>query len=125
MEGFYRVYFGKKAVGKAELQRKGLYYRIICRCDITDKRVYRLLMVQSDRQESVGVLLPDGDGAILDKMIAAKRIGKGKVQFVLSCIEKTEKDAFVPIVPEEPFLYIDRLQKAFLASEQGKIGIRL
>jgi len=32
---------------------------------------------------------------------------------------------FVPICPEEPFLYIDRLKTAFLESEQGKIGIRI
>lgn len=124
MESCYEVYFGSEPAGKVQLLRQGLYYRIICRCQIPGDQVYRLYAVQGDRRENLGVLVPEGDAFLLDKKIPAKRIGDKTTRFMVSSGNTCPKVKFIPISPEEPFLYIDRLKNAFLQSEHGKIGIR-
>ena len=125
METCYEVRFGNKAVGKVQLLREGLYVRIICRCVMPDDEIYRLFIVQGDKRESLGVLVPEGDGLILNKRIPAKRFSDGDSAFVVSTGAGSSTGEFIPICPEEPFLYIHRLKTAFLESENGKIGIRI
>ena len=108
-----------------QLLREGLYVRIICRCVMPDDEIYRLFIVQGDKRENLGVLVPEGDGLILNKRIPAKRFGGGVPAFTVSSGCGTQMGEFVPICPEEPFLYIHRLKSSFLQSENGKIGIRI
>ena len=124
MDGFFEVYQGNRIAGKVQLIPQGLYVRVICRCRIEGEQVYRLFAVSGDHRENLGVPVPEGDGFLLDKRIPAKRLAEG-VRFLLSAGAGELNGKFVPICPEEPFLYIDRLKTAFLESEQGKIGIRI
>lgn len=124
LEEQYEVDFAGRTAGKVQLLRQGLYVRIICRCTVPGDQVLRLFAQWGDRKENLGVVVPDGDGFLLDKKIPAKRLGEGRLKFVLSSGSGPRPGKFVPICPEEPFLYIDRLKDAFLQSECGKIGIR-
>lgn len=125
MEGCYEVYLGNAAVGKVQLLRQGLYFRVICRCTIPSDRVFRLFAQMGDRQENLGVVVPEGDGFLLDRKIPAKRFTGETLRFLLSSGGGERTGRFVPICPEEPFQYIDRLKTAFLESEHGKVGIRI
>ena len=125
MEGIYEVYLGNEMAGKVQILRQGLYCRVICRCRISGEQIYRLFAVCGGRRESLGVVVPEGDGFLLDKMIPAKRLGEGPLRFLLSAGAGELAGKFIPISPEEPFLYIERLKSAFLESENGKIGIRI
>ena len=125
MDGIYEVYLGKEAAGKVEVRQQGLYCRILCRCRIPGEQVYRLFAVSGDHRENLGVVVPEEDGFVLDKKIPAKRLGNGPLRFILSTGAGSLKGKFIPICPEEPFAYIDRLKNAFLESENGKIGIRI
>ena len=121
----YHVYIGKKAVGKVQVMRQGLYYRFICRCRIEDEGVKRLWVSCGDKRESLGVLIPMGDGFGLDTKLPVKRLGEGEMVFsVGQKIEKPE-GRFVPISPEEPFAYIERLKDAFLVKKNGQVGVLL
>ena len=124
MEGLYEVFFGMEAVGKAEVRRNGLYLHICCRCRINNGEILRLYWVWDDRRESLGVLVPEKGGLVLEKKIPVKRMGQGRCRFLVSGGKMTETGNFYPITPEEPFRYIDRLKNGFLDSEQGKIGLR-
>ena len=125
MEEVYEVLLGNRTVGKVQLQRNGLYCRVICRCAVEGREIRRLYGVWPDRRECFGVLVPEGDGFVLDKRIPVKRLGEGTGTFTLSSAPAKPAGTFVPICPEEPFRYIDQLQHSFLESEHGKIGIRL
>ena len=125
LEGCYEVYLGNAAVGKVQVLHQGLYLRIVCRCAIGSDQVYRLFAEVGDRRESIGVVVPEGDGFCLDKKIPAKRFGADTPRFFLSTRDGQRTGKFVPICPEEPFAYIDRLKTAFLESEHGKVGIRI
>ncbi len=123
MEGCYEVYLGNAAVGKVQILPEGLYLRITCRCAAPQDQIYRLCAEIGDRRESIGVVVPEGDGLRLTKRIPAKRFGGQTPRFYLSTGGSPGVGVFVPICPEEPFAYIDRLQNAFLESRQGRVGI--
>ena len=125
METCYEVQFGNETVGKVQLRREGLYLRITCRCVVPGKEIYRLFVQQGNTRESLGVLVPEGDGLVLNKRIPAKRFAEGIPTFLVSSGSGSRTGEFVPIWPEEPFLYIHRLKTAFLESEYGKVGIRI
>ena len=125
MEGQFEAVLGNRPVGKVQLTRQGLYCRVVCRCILPQDGVYRLYALGDQGRENLGVVVPDGEGFLLDKKIPAKRLCGGNLQFILSSGVPSATGAFYPISPEEPFQYIDRLKTAFLESEQGKVGIRI
>lgn len=125
MEGIFQVYLGNLPAGKVQVIRQGLYYKITCRCQINGDMIYRLYAVTGDKRENLGVVVPDGDGFVLEKKIPIKQIGEKEPQYILSMGAGFDRGTFVPICPEEPFAYIDRLKTAFLETENGKIGIHL
>lgn len=119
----YEVFFGSQPVGRVQVTKQGLYYRFFCRCRISGDVVCRLFAQCGENRENLGVVVPVEDGFGLDTRIPAKKLGEGEMEFRL--IPKTEQVSqgkFVPISPEEPFLYIQRLQNAFLAYQDGKPG---
>ena len=125
MEDFYEVQDGNAVVGKVQLIRQGLYYRVICRCYLLDNLVRRLYVVHDGSRENLGVLVPEGDGIVLDRKIPAKKLQHDALRFILSTGGNKMEGKIIPVSPEEPFLYIDRLQNAFLETENGKVSIRL
>lgn len=112
-------------VGKVQLIRQGLYYRVICRCQLPVDLVYRLYAVLENGRENIGVVIPEGDGFLLDKKIPVKKLGGNGLRFVVSTGGNKVDGKLVPVSPEEPFLYIDRLKNAFLETDNGKVSIRL
>ena len=125
MDGFYEVFYGGESVGKLQLIPQGLYLHIICRCHLPGKQIYKLYAVMEHHRENLGVVIPDGDGGILQKKIPAKYLREERLRFIISAGTEDLQGKFIPICPEEPFYYIDRLKNSFLELENGRIGIRI
>ena len=123
MERNYGVYFGSQLAGKVQVLRQGLYYRFICRCQVTGDVVCRLSVTCGNKRESLGVVVPMDGGFGLDTKVAVKRLGEGEMTFVLLPKHEVLTGKFVPIYPEEPFSYIARLKDAYLARKDGQIGV--
>ncbi len=122
MEGNYEVYFGNNLAGRVLVQRQGLYYRFLCRCQLSGNVVCRLNVSCGERKESLGVVIPMGDGFGLETKLPAKRLGTGKMTF--SLMPKHERgETFTPVYPEEPFAYLSRLKDAYLTRQGGQIGV--
>ena len=124
MEGNYPVSFGGKTVGKVQALRQGLYYRFICRCQLTGNVICRLTVQCGDKEANLGVVVPMGEGFGLDTKLPAKRLGMGEPVFYLGPKHRQE-GVFAPIYPEEPFGYIEGLKDAFLAIQNGRPGAML
>lgn len=122
MEGNYPVYFGTRQVGKVQVTHQGLYYRFNCRCQLTGDVICRLFVSSGDHRESLGVVVPVGNGFGLDTKVAAKRLGEGKLSFSLHPKHETAEGKFVPIIPEEPFAYLSRLKDAYLEKREEQMG---
>lgn len=124
MEGFYELKFGGQAVGKVEVIRQGLYYRFRCRCRLTGDVISRVVVQCDGREERLGILVPEGSGFALDTRLAAKKLGQGTPEFLV-VPSRPQAGNFVPIKPEEPFAYIARLKRAYLANQAGVWGVVL
>lgn len=122
MEGNYSVRFGSQPVGKVQVLRQGLYYRFICRCQLSGDVVCRLRVVCGGRKESLGVVVPMDGGFGLDTKLPVKRLGEGEMEFLLIPKHDVPQGTFVPIYPDEPFAYIQRLKDAYLARQEGQLG---
>lgn len=117
------MFFGNRQSGRVQVQQQGLYYRFTCRCQLTGDVVCRLWVSCGGKRENLGIVVPMDGGFGLETRIPMKRIGEGEPTFQL--IPKHEKapGQFVPIIPEEPFSYIERLKTSFLVKKYGQLGI--
>ena len=123
LEGEYEVCLDRQAVGTVQVLRKGLYYRIICRCRLPGKHICRLMVKDGDTQENLGVPVPVDDSFFLDKMVPVKRFSGEIPTFFLLPKKDTASGTFIPLSPEEPFGYIERLKESYLAERNGITGI--
>ena len=113
---------GGKAVGKVQVLRQGLYDTFHCRCRLSGEIPLRLIARCGERQEDLGVLVPMEGGFGLDTRRPAKRLGEGNIQFRLEAKHDPAQPQFVPISPEEPFAYLQRLKDAYLETKNGQKG---
>ena len=119
MEGNYEVLLWDKPVGTVQVSREGLYYRFDCRCHLTDDTVCRV----TAGKESLGILVPCGDSFELNTKLPVKRFGDTVPEFRLVPNKPVLEGKFIPIKPEEPFAYIERLKDAYLVQREERIGI--
>ena len=123
MEGTYPVLHGDQPVGKARVTRRGLYYHFSCRLQLPGSCVYRLELSCGDAVEKLGVPVPEGDRFVLEKSIPISRFAAGKPTFRVIPKNESFQGRFVPISPEEPFAYLDRLKNAYLLRQGRQLGI--
>ena len=107
------------------MERQGLYYRICCRCDLGGDTMRRIHVICGEKQENLGVCVPVDGVFGLEKKIPCKRLGEGKPEFFLTPRDPGTLGKFVPVYPEEPFAYMNRLKGAFLEIRDGQMGIVL
>ncbi len=119
----YGVCFGNSLAGKVQVQRQGLYYRFICRCQLTGDVVCRLQVSCGNRKENLGIVVPIGESFGLDTKLPVKRLGEGEMVFSLIPKHEVVTGRFYPIYPEEPFGYISRLKDAYLTRKEGQLGV--
>lgn len=119
----YPVCFGEGAVGKAQVTRQGLYYHVSCRCRLSGEGMYRLEVSSGEKRVNLGILVPMDFGFGLQSQFPVSRVGEGELHF---CLRPRHEEPvgrqFVPIIPEEPFSYLERLKDAFLEIQNGKKG---
>ncbi len=82
----------------------------------------RLSVACGNKRENLGLVVPVEDGFGLDTRIPTKRLGEGKMEFLL-LPKHTISGQFVPIYPEEPFSYIEKLKDGFLSIQSGQAGL--
>lgn len=73
----------------------------------------------------LGILVPVDDGFGLTTVRPAKLFPSQPVRFCLVTKLESMEGHFVPIIPEEPFAYIERLKDAYLVKKYGQNGILL
>lgn len=125
MIGEYDIYMGKMAVGKASVERLGLYYRLDCRCRLTGEILCRLMAECDGRSVDLGILVPRGGNFGLITKVPVKHFGKGEPRFRVYPKHSSGKGIFVEVYPDEPFAYLSRLKNAFLAVQNGQLGVVL
>lgn len=88
--------------------------------------MYRLQCSTENKSTNLGILVPMENGFGLDTRFPISRLGEGTLSFsLLPRHEPMEERTFVPIHPEEPFEYLERLNEAFLETKDGQLGASL
>ena len=65
------VLYEQRPVGKAEVVKDGLYYRVTCRYRLPSAEVCRVIIKWTAGWKNIGIPVPEGDGFILSKKIIA------------------------------------------------------
>ena len=120
MEYARDILLGNDVIGTAIVSREGLYYCIRCTCALTGEVVFKIIAQCGDRSVSLGVCVPKNDAFGLEKRIPVKQLGDGRPVFMAVPNHQQMTGKFVPLRPEEPFAYIERLQNAYL-EKRGEI----
>lgn len=124
MEGTWTVFDCGEAVGQCWGSREGLYTRFSCRCALQDGGIHDLLLRIGNWQQSLGVLVPSAGAFVLDTRLVSRQLPEGTPEFSVRP-RGTRADAFIPVVPEEPFAYLTRLEKAYLVRRGDQVGLTL
>ena len=119
----YGLTVGGRDVGKVQLLKEGLYYRIFCRAELYGAVMYRLVAVTEGRRENVGILAPVSGGYGLERKLPCSRLSLEGLSFLLLPSHEPVEGKFVPISPEEPFSYLQKLQDLDLAKRSGEVGV--
>lgn len=119
----YDIFLGQDSIGKAQVTKEGLYYRISCRCRLSGEVVYKVVASCGDRKEDLGVLVPQSGAFVLTKRLPMKQLGQGQLQFKAVPRHVAPDGKFIPISADEPFAYLSRLENAFMQRRDGQQGV--
>lgn len=119
----YCINLHDKPVGEAHMTPQGLYYNISCICDLDKNQIYEVILCGKDIKQNLGILAPENGRFTLVKKIPAKRLIDSEVSFCVVKRSKQDVYDFISVYEGSPFVYIDRLQDAFLSRKDGAVGI--
>ena len=105
-----------QVVGRVEVRREGLYWRISCRCRRNDDEIHRLYA----GGEKIGVLIPEGEELVLETKVAAKRLKEGCAFFL-----DGNREDFIPICPGEFYSHLHKVRQGRLGFQNGVSGLVL
>lgn len=121
----YEIMLGNHCIGTAEVKREGLYYCFHCRCKLSGEIMYQLTVKCGTEECSLGLFIPVGNEFGIDTRLPIKKIGNGNLSFCVVPRHQSIRDKFVPICADEPFLYLEKLQRAHLDIQNGALGITI
>ena len=118
----YTVYLWDRPAGMVTVRKEGLYFLVFCRCELPEDVIFRLKAVSQGREENLGILVPENGTFVLRTRIPVKRL---EGEFVFHAVPNREvlPGKFIPLCPEEPFRYLERLKDAYLVRKNGRTGI--
>ncbi len=121
----YPILRGEETVGQAVVEKQGLYWHFACRCSLSGEVIYRLTVQCGQKQENLGIPVPENGEFVLRTKIPVSRLGQERP--VIRTVPKHGElqGRFIPLSPDTPFTYISRLEKAVLAKKNGQLGILL
>ena len=123
MVGTYPILLGGEVAGQAIVEKRGLYYCFSCRCQLTGEVIYRITVTCGNNSESLGIPVPEGKQFGLEAKLPVSRFDKGEPAFCLVPRHPSVGKYFIPLSPETPFPYLQRLEKAYLARQEDQLGI--
>ncbi|MBE6933618.1 MAG: hypothetical protein E7462_00970 [Ruminococcaceae bacterium] len=123
MDGIYDIYLGTDKIGKAEVCKEGLYYRFRCCCNLEGQEIHRLVVTCGEKSENLGIPVPEGDAFYLRIRIPVSHFSGETPVFRAVPRYPRSEGLWVPIAPEMPFAYIEKLEDAVMERRDDQMGI--
>ena len=121
----YDILLGRQSIGCAQVQREGLYYNFFCNCRFSGDVMMKVEVSCGGKTVVLGTPSPQGREYVLRKKLPAKYFGVGGFEFRAVQKQAHIDGLFVPIRPDEPFSYLNRLRNAHLERKNGVLGVVL
>ena len=123
MEGIYDVMLGSTKMGSVRVHKEKLYWVFSCSCTLCGEVMYDLMLRVEDAVMKLGLLTPGAGNYELHTKLPVKRVGQGSPIFTLQPRHDAMQGHFLVVDPQTPFAYLHRLETAYLARQNGKIGV--
>lgn len=117
----YSVLLVGKKIGTADVEKRGLYYKIRCVCYLDGREPVHII-VSAEREVDLGLCVPNGKHYELNTSIPVKQVGEGELTFQAASKCRPLEMA-VPVTADEPFQYIMRLKDAYCVRRKNQIYI--
>ena len=124
MEGRFPVTLGGETVGSVLVQPQGLYQYYVCRCDLSGEVMMDLYLQTGQEEKKLGLLTPCSGGFGLDRRISGGSVMQ-EARFFLRPRRSVGNGNFCPVSEQEPFAYLQKLERGFLTIQNGQIGLVL
>lgn len=111
----YPIHDGQTQVGKAEVSKEGMYWRIECCCVPLSGKPEKILLHTQVHTIQLGLCVPDTNGMRILKRIPNRQLLDEHLTFVVD----HKKDETVRFVKGQPFVDIHRLRNARLQIRDG------
>ena len=125
MERNSDILLADKPVGTAKIKKEGLYYSFQCRCRLSGEVICRLVAYCGTKSHNLGICVPMDDQFGVQTKIPVKRLGEGEIVIRVEPNRGDVSERFMPIRAEEPFAYIDKLEKAYFVYRNKQPGVIL
>ena len=112
----FPIYFRGNPVGEATVQLEGLYYKIVCCCQLPLGDIYRIGIRCCEDTHILGVCAPEDGRHMIRKRIPVKRFSTEGLEFY---VLDADTD-MVEISPNMPFYKIAQLEDARFVNCAGK-----
>ena len=123
MNGSYPIYLGIEAVGQAEVEKRGLYYHFFCQCKLTGEVIFRIVAETGETRENLGIPVPEGKHFSLKTRVPVSHFAQCEPVFRLVPRHPEVYEKAVPFSPQEPFAYLQKLEKAYLLHKDNELFI--
>lgn len=121
----YPVYMGEESIGKVQLQKNGLYYRIECECALPGSRIFRLYAECGDWKYRIGIPVPEGDSYKLRVNIRFEKLQTDDLRFFVATDEDQATQQRIPIFEEKPCQQMAILEVMVFDRYNGRPYLRL
>ena len=125
MPATYPILLNGRNIGKAEVEKQGLYYRFDCRCSFPDEGLYTISVKNGAYNKSLGVCTQEGSVFRIKTSIPIKHFPEQVFTFTASMKSESGSHNFVPLHLDQPFAYIRELNHAVFTVCNGKPGVNL
>lgn len=118
-----KVWLNGEVAGSVCITKEGLYTRFLCQCRLPDNHIYRLSLSCNGQKTDLGICVPQGEYYTVNKIVKSRQIGDGEMCFqIIPTTEKT-KDSFIPLLPNQPFDYISKIENMILCVDNDGYGV--
>lgn len=119
----YDIFWNGKIVGKAQVEKQGLYYNFLCRCRPDEKARYEIRLHHAGGEENLGLCVPEGNGLQLKTRLAVRRVGGGSYRFEL--MRRETAGQLFPVDPDQPFEALTHLGNGYALKRDGRLYIAI
>ena len=115
------IYYEDKPCGTAKIEKTGLYYTIVCNCQMPDSEIYRILLKNGKEIVDLGICIPYQGSFGIRKKLPVKKINDSELSFELVKCREKQPGLWIELECDKPFPYLSKLEKTVLHREENRV----